>query len=125
GCAPSPARGAEARGETRVEDARRRIAQRGGGGAVGAPMEAPPAPAGPSRHPARRRRIEAETVPPPPRTAVSGHAPGSPAVGAEPWGRRPAVVCDRDGTAPRGGLGDGREPRRGARDRARTRRGRG
>src|SRR5213593_2195479 len=38
GCAPSPARGAEARGETRVEDARRRIAQRGGGGALGAPM---------------------------------------------------------------------------------------
>src|SRR5207245_1538470 len=27
------------------------------------------------RHPARRRRIEAETAPPPPRTAVSGHAP--------------------------------------------------
>src|SRR5439155_6053210 len=28
-----------------------------------------------SRHPARRRRSEAETAPPPPRTAVSGHAP--------------------------------------------------
>src|SRR5438477_364046 len=27
------------------------------------------------RHPARRRRIEAETAPPPPRTAVSGHTP--------------------------------------------------
>src|SRR5437667_12785477 len=26
-------------------------------------------------HAARRRRIEAETAPPPPRTAVSGHAP--------------------------------------------------
>src|SRR5436853_2314240 len=30
---------------------------------------------GRSRHPTRRRRIEAETAPPPPRTAVSGHAP--------------------------------------------------
>src|SRR5881396_825956 len=27
--------------------------------------------------PGRRRRIEAETAPPPPRTAVSGHAPRS------------------------------------------------
>src|SRR5439155_1169703 len=80
---------------------------------------------GRSWHPARRRRIEAETVPPPPRTAVSGHAPGSPAIGAEPWGRRPAVLCDRDGAAWRGGPGDGREPRRGARDRARPRRRRG
>src|SRR5205823_6803010 len=42
GCAPSPARGAEARGETRIEDARRRIAQRGGGGALGAPMRRRP-----------------------------------------------------------------------------------
>src|SRR2546422_503131 len=40
---------------------------------------------GRSRHPARRRRIEAETAPPPPRTAVSGHAPRS--IG----GRRPTA----------------------------------
>src|SRR5207247_2254069 len=51
-----------------------RIAQRGGGGAVGAPMRRR-AGGGRWRHPARRRRIEAETAPPPPRTAVSGHAP--------------------------------------------------
>src|SRR5947199_9419620 len=31
----------------------------------------------PIEAPARRRRIEAETAPPPPRTAVSGHAPSS------------------------------------------------
>src|SRR5204863_6365930 len=30
---------------------------------------------GRSKHPIHRRRIEAERVPPPPRTAVSGHAP--------------------------------------------------
>src|SRR5439155_19411759 len=42
GCAAPPARGAEAGGETRVEDARRRIALRGGGGALGAPMRRRP-----------------------------------------------------------------------------------
>src|SRR5213080_2288140 len=53
--------------------ARGRIAQRGGGGAVGAPMRRrgrrpmeAPGSAAPNR---------AETAPPPPRTAVSGHAP--------------------------------------------------
>src|SRR5439155_960172 len=52
-----------------------RIAQRGGG----APSQrlGGCAGGGRSRHPARRRRIEAERVPPPPRTAVSGHAPSA------------------------------------------------
>src|SRR5439155_2871936 len=49
----------------------------GGGGERGGPCEAGCRAAGGGRwgHPARRRRIEAETAPPPPRTAVSGHAP--------------------------------------------------
>src|SRR2546427_12538528 len=44
-----------------------------------APLDAGPGATDPCggrwRHLARRRRIEAETAPPPPRTAVSGHAP--------------------------------------------------
>src|SRR3989449_827864 len=58
---------------------------------------------GRSRHPTRRRRIEAETAPPPPRTAVSGHAPtarsagpsarcGRRSIGASPGRVAPAQV---------------------------------
>src|SRR5206468_6569040 len=42
----------------------------------GAPRSAA-ARGGRSKHPIHRRRIEAERVPPPPRTAVSGHAPSA------------------------------------------------
>src|SRR5206468_10514562 len=67
--------------------ARRGAEWRGGG--AGAPREPRwgAAGGGRSKHPIHRRRIEAERVPPPPRTAVSGHAPG--------LGRRLAQVGGR------------------------------
>src|SRR5206468_9326628 len=48
---------------------------------------------GRSRHPARRRRIEAETALPPPRTAVSGYAPTWD--GARAYSTSLASICSR------------------------------
>src|SRR5205814_3682111 len=90
-------------------------AARGGerpGGEAGAPPGRLGAAAGGGRwrHAPRRRRIEAETAPPSPRTAVSGHAPSlrvpararSPAgAGDEPRaGPRSQVLAKRPGPVP-------------------------
>src|SRR5438034_630465 len=91
------------------------------------------------RHPARRRRIEAETAPPPPRTAVSGHAPSphsAPAgsgAGSRPQGprtpprpraRRAARPAARRSRWRRGACRLHRAARRAPRCRARARRAR-